>query len=83
MVRWVIGSILRGGSIELFLVPNQCSIGKSSTCGGSEFPLSLSEWTSAICLMPYNRKQNVLSTSLNKTFPSVLQTERVLSASLN
>ena len=23
------------------------------------------------CLMPYNRKQNVLSVSLNKTFPSL------------
>ena len=33
-------------------------IGKSSVCGGSEFPLSLSEWsfTCTICLTPYNRK---------------------------
>ena len=29
---------------------------KSSLCGGSEFPLSLSEWSYTICLMPYNRK---------------------------
>ena len=45
-------------------------IGKSSPCCGSGFPLSLSEWSFTICLMPYNRKYNVLSVSLNKTFPS-------------
>ena len=46
-------------------------IGKSSPCsGGSGFPLSLSEWSFTVCLMPYNHKQNVLSASLNKTFPS-------------
>ena len=32
--------------------------------------LSLSEWSFTICLMPYNRKYNVLSVSLNKTFPT-------------
>ena len=47
-------------------------IGKSRPCGGSGFPLSLSEWSFTICLSPYNRKQNVLSASLNKTFPSFL-----------
>ena len=31
-------------------------IGKSSLCGGSGFPFSLSEWSLSICLMPYNRK---------------------------
>ena len=31
-------------------------IGKSSPCGGRGFPLSLSEWSFTICLMPYNRK---------------------------
>ena len=31
-------------------------IGKSSLCGGSRFPLSLSEWTFTICPTPYNRK---------------------------
>ena len=31
-------------------------IGKSSPCGGSRFPLSLSEWYFTICPMPYNRK---------------------------
>ena len=31
-------------------------IGKSSPCGGSGFPLSLSEWFFTICPTPYNRK---------------------------
>ena len=31
-------------------------IGKSSLCGGSGFPLSLSEWPFTICLTPYDRK---------------------------
>ena len=31
-------------------------IGKSSPCGGSGFPLSLSECSFTICPMPYNRK---------------------------
>ena len=31
-------------------------IEKSSPCGGSGFPLSLSEWSYTICLTPYNRK---------------------------
>ena len=31
--------------------------GKNSSCsGGSRFPLSLSEWSFTICLVPYNRK---------------------------
>ena len=47
-------------------------IGKSSLCGGSGFPLSLFEWSFTICMTPYNRKQNVLSAPLNKTFPSFL-----------
>ena len=47
-------------------------IGKSSPCGGSGFPFSLSEWSLTICPTPYNHKQNVLSASLNKTFPSFL-----------
>ena len=29
-------------------------IGKSSPCGGSGFPLSLSEWSFTICQTPYN-----------------------------
>ena len=45
-------------------------IRKSSPCGSSGFPLSLSEWSFTICLTPYNRKWNVLSASLNKTFPA-------------
>ena len=31
-------------------------INKSSPCGGSRFPLSLSEWSFTICLTPYNCK---------------------------
>ena len=31
-------------------------IRKSSPCGGSGSPLSLSEWSFTICLTPYNRK---------------------------
>ena len=31
-------------------------IGKSSLCGGSGFPLSLSEWSLTICMTPYNRR---------------------------
>ena len=48
-------------------------IGKSSLCGGSGFPLSLSQWAFTICLTPYNRKQNMLSASLNKTFLSTMR----------
>ena len=47
-------------------------IGKSSTCGGSGFLLSLSEWSFTICPTPYNRKIKVFSVSLYKTFPSFL-----------
>ena len=46
-------------------------IGKSSLCGGSRFPFSLSDWSLTICLMPYNHRSNVLSASLNKTFLSL------------
>ena len=31
-------------------------IGKSSLCGSSGFPFSLSEWSLTICLTPYNCK---------------------------
>ena len=31
-------------------------IEKSSPCGGSGFPISLSEWYFTICPTPYNRK---------------------------
>ena len=31
-------------------------IDKSSLCGGSEFPFSLSEWSLTICLTRYNRR---------------------------
>ena len=46
-------------------------IDKSSLCGGSGFPFSLSEWSLTICLTPYKRRLNVLSASLNKTFLSL------------
>ena len=61
-----------GGPIELFLVPacGMCYplcgmvhikeplllIDKSSLCGGSRFPFSLSEWSLTICLTSYNRR---------------------------
>ena len=45
---------------------------KSSLCVGSAFPFSLSGRSLTICLTPYNRKENVLSASLSKTFPSFL-----------
>ena len=31
-------------------------VGKSSLCGGSGFPLSLSEWSFTTCPTPHNRK---------------------------
>ena len=31
-------------------------IGKSNLCGGSGFLLLLSEWSSTLCVTPYNRK---------------------------
>ena len=31
-------------------------IDKSSLCGSSGFPFSLSEWSLTICLTPYNRR---------------------------
>ena len=45
-------------------------IEKSSPCGGSGIPLSLSDWSFTICPTPYDRMKNMLSASLNKTFPS-------------
>ena len=49
-------------------------IKKSSLCGSSGFPVSLSEWSFTICPTPFNvnKNLNVLSVSLNKTFPSIL-----------
>ena len=88
MVQWVVGSILYGvDPLSYFsfqpVLHNWCNkgrgmcypvsgmmhikeplllIGRSSPCsGGSRFPLSL-----------FNHEKNVLSTSLNKTFPSFL-----------
>ena len=72
MVRWVIGSILHGvdplswcskGRGVCYPVCGMVHIkepllliGKSSLCGGSGFPFSLSEWSLIICLTPYNRR---------------------------
>ena len=48
-------------------------IQKSSPCSvDSGFPLLVSEWSFTICPTPYNRKQKVLSASLNQTFASFL-----------
>ena len=42
-------------------------IGKSRPCGGSEFPLSLSEWSFTVRPTTYKHvNMNVLSASLNK-----------------
>ena len=54
-------------------------VGKSSSCGGSGFPLSLSVWSFTICPTPYNRKQNVLSAPLNKAFLYLLTKIIILS----
>ena len=54
-------------------------IRKSSPCsGGSRFPHSLYEWSFIISLMSYNCIKNVLSVSLNKTFPSFLTLSHIL-----
>ena len=84
MVRWIVGSILHGVDPLSWCNKGMCYpvcgmvhikeplllIEKNSPCGSSGFPLSLSEWSFNICLMPYHRKYNVLIASLNKkTFP--------------
>ena len=53
-------------------------IDKSSLCGSSGFPFSLSEWSFTICLTSYNRRYNVLSASLNKTFLSLSLTGEMI-----
>ena len=40
----------------MHIIEHLLLIGKSSRCGGSGFPFSLSEWSLTICLTPYNRK---------------------------
>ena len=94
MVRLVVGSILNGRPIELFLVRQPmlhdwcnkdrrmcyhvCEMvhikeplllieNSRPSSGASGFPLSLSEWSFTICPTQY---ENVLSASLNTTFPS-------------
>ena len=57
MVQWVVGSILHGlDPLTGVTKKTLLLIGKSSLCGGSGFPFSLSEWSLTICLMPYNCK---------------------------
>ena len=71
MVRWVVRSILHGvdplsRSSQCSTTGAVCGmvhikeplllIGKSSLCGGSGFPFSLSEWSLTISLTPYNRR---------------------------
>ena len=62
MVRWVVGSILYGGGMcypvcgMVHIKEPLLLIGKSSPCGGSGFPLSLSEWSFSIWPTPYNLK---------------------------
>ena len=55
-------------------------IDKSSLCGGSGFPFSLSEWSLTICLTLYNRRLNVLSASLNKSFLSLSLSYTILNS---
>ena len=75
MVRWDVGSILRGvDPLSYFsfqpvlhdwsypvcgivhIKEPLLLIDKSSLCGGSGFPFSLSEWSFTICPTPYNHK---------------------------
>ena len=57
-------------SVGMMYKKNPLLLIKKNIRGGNRFPLLLSEWSFAICLMPYTLKSNVLSASLNKTFPS-------------
>ena len=49
---WYVLSCLSGGAYKEPLL----LIGKRNPCGGSGFPLSLSEWSFTICPTPNNRK---------------------------
>ena len=63
-LEWKIAPWAKALTTELYLAPIEQSelfteqwalgllIGKSSLCGSSGFPLSLSEWSFTICLMP-------------------------------
>ena len=56
MVRWIVGSFLHGGTIELFLqYSNQCS-----TTGVTKV---------AVCVILSVKEKKLLSALLNKTFP--------------
>ena len=51
---------------------------KSNPCNGNRVLLLLSEWSFSMCLMPCKILKNVLSTSLNKTFPSLMASSKLL-----
>ena len=69
MVRWVIRSILHGGLIELFLVPASAP----RLVYQRPWYLLFRLWDGAYKrTLAANRKDNVLSSSLNETFPSFL-----------
>ena len=46
--------VILSGIIMMHIKELLLLIGKSSPCGGSGFPLSLSEWSFTIFLMPYD-----------------------------
>ena len=48
--------IILPGMMHIIIKEPLLLIGKSRPCGGSGFPLSLSEWSFTICPTPYNRK---------------------------
>ena len=45
-------------------------IGKSGPCGGSRFPLSLSEWSFTICQTSFNHKENNVEGVIKKNISS-------------
>ena len=61
-------------------------IGKSSPCGGSGFPISLSEWSFTICLMPYfhshfvqlHKRDACILIGSNSSMPYVLYFQPVI-----
>ena len=53
VTKAMVGAILSG---MVHIKEPLLLIGKSSLCGGSGFPFSLSERSVYICLTPYNRK---------------------------
>ena len=56
--KYVITFYKELGTCEYYLLLQEplLLIDKSSLCGGSRFPFSLSEWSLTICLTQYNRR---------------------------